>query len=299
MKKILFLLLVVFIACKKENAGVESEILGTILKTKAELESTGDSAGKTCKEKKCVFLAIWDFDGTILKGDSSEGLEENGKQVFPGLVEVGIKKGYSTEYQGDEGFKKAWEKYKQLEEEDKVKAYFYLPQIFAGAEEKTMLELSREHFQNVLKNYYFPSSVKIMTELKKAGIESRVISASASFFVESSLGTLPLEPGSINGVQVEIVEGKITNKEIYPLTYADGKREKLQSLVKDLLDSQKADSVYVLAGFGNSYHTDGPFLKYIAEQKLDAGKPISVMINGGKSPQEYTGIFKEVSFDIK
>lgn len=299
MKKILLMMLFILVSCKKESAGVESEILGTILKSKSELEGFKDSDGKTCREKKCLFLAIWDFDGTILKGDSSEGLEENGKQVFQGLVELGILKGYSAEYRGTEGYKQLWEKYRTLEETDKVAAYFLLPQIFAGTEEKTMFELSREHFKNVLKNYYFPSSVKIMTELKNSGIESRVISASASFFVEASRETLPLDEGSINGVRLEIVDGKITTKEILPLTYAEGKREKLQSLVREILDSKKADTVYVLAGFGNSYHTDGPFLKYIAEQKLDAGKPISVMINGGKSPAEYNGIFKEVSFDIK
>lgn len=299
MRKYLFLFMLVLIACKKESTGVETEILNTVLQTKSELEATKDSQGRTCKEKKCLFLAIWDFDGTILKGDSSEGLEENGKKIFSGLVELGILKGYSSGYSGEEGFKQLWEKYRKLEEVDKEKAYFLLPQIFAGTEEKTMIEFSKEHFKNVLKNYYFPSSIRIMTELKNAGIESRVISASASFFVEGSMGTLPLNEGSIHGVRVEVEEGKITTKEIYPLTYAEGKREKLQSIVKEILDSQKADSVYILAGFGNSYHTDGPFLKYIKEQNLEAGKPIAVMINGGKSPEEYTGIFKEVSFDLK
>ena len=299
MKKLILLILLGCIACKKEKLSIEEEILGKILSTKVEIEKAKDKDGKSCGEVKCLFLAIWDFDGTILKGDSSEGLEENGKQIFKGLVELGIQKGYSKEYQGEDGFSRLWKKYRELEEIDKVKAYFYLPQIFEGTEEKTMLEMSKEHFQNVLKNYYFPSSVKIMTELKKAGIESHVISASSSFFVSASLGTLPLEEGSINGVLLEIVDGKITRKEIYPLTYAEGKREKLQTLVNKLLEDKKADRVYVLAGFGNSYHTDGPFLKYIATQKLDAGSPISVMINGGSTPEEYKGLFKEVNFDVK
>ena len=57
--------------------------------------------------------------------------------------------------------------------------------------------------------------------------------------------------------------------------------------------------VFILAGFGNSFGTDGPFLKYISEQKFQVGKPISVMINGGNSPIKYEGKFKEVTFDLK
>ena len=55
--------------------------------------------------------------------------------------------------------------------------------------------------------------------------------------------------------------------------------------------------VFVLAGFGNSYGTDSPFLKYIVSQTLPAGKPVSVMINGGKAPTEYRGLFIQVRQD--
>ena len=99
------------------------------------------------------------------------------------------------------------------------------------------------------------------------------------------------------GIEVEIKNGIITPKEISPVTYADGKREKLIQIVANLLAEKKADKVFVLAGFGNSFHTDGPFLKYIAEQKIEAGKAITVMINGGEATSEYTGIFKEVIFE--
>jgi hypothetical protein len=53
--------------------------------------------------------------------------------------------------------------------------------------------------------------------------------------------------------------------------------------------------VYVLAGFGNSYGTDGDFLAYIARQKFPAGAPLAVMINGGPAPGAYQGLFREVS----
>lgn len=295
--KLLFLLLIL-LSCRKVDLKPETEIINRILSSKNQIESFKENDKVVCAEQKCLFIAFWDFDGTILKGDSSEGLKIDDREVFKGLVELGIRNGYSKEYKGEEGFNALWKKYRELEETDKVKAYFLLPQIFEGTSEETMLSLSKKHFNEVLKNYYFPSSVKIMGELQKAGIQSFVISASASFFVKASKDTLPLD-GTINGVEVEIADGKVTKKEIYPLTYAEGKREKLQQIVAELLKEHKADRIYVLAGFGNSYHTDGPFLKYIAEQKLEAGKPLSVMINGGTPPEEYKGIFHEVKFEIQ
>ena len=50
-----------------------------------------------------------------------------------------------------------------------------------------------------------------------------------------------------------------------------------------------------VAGFGNSYRTDGNFLRCVCSQPLPGGvKPISVMINGGAEPKEYKGLFKLV-----
>lgn len=101
------------------------------------------------------------------------------------------------------------------------------------------------------------------------------------------------------GIEMKISDGVITTEEIEPVTYAEGKTEKLKLIVNSLLEEKKAEQVFVLAGFGNSFHTDGPFLEYIAEQQLLAGKSTTVMINGGNTPEEYKGLFKEVSFDLK
>lgn len=47
----------------------------------------------------------------------------------------------------------------------------------------------------------------------------------------------------------------------------------------------------MLAGFGDSYGTDGPFLRFIATQHLPAGQPIAVFYDGGAEPAEYKGLF--------
>ena len=38
-------------------------------------------------------VVLWDFDGTILKGDCSEGLKEGDKTIYPGLAQFAIEHG--------------------------------------------------------------------------------------------------------------------------------------------------------------------------------------------------------------
>lgn len=299
MKLLKLIFLLFFITCGRSFDKQEKEILTTILNTKQEIESLKADNKALCADKKCLFLAFWDFDGTILKGDCSEGLKEKDKEVFKGLVELGILKGYAKDYKGEEGVNAFWKKYQELEAIDKKVAYVFLPKIFEGNDESVMQNLAKEHFKETLQKYYFPSSIRILEKLKEVGVQSYIISASATFFVKGSVGTTPVSPDSIYGIEMKIENGKILPTEIPPVTYAEGKREKIQQIVENILKEKKADKVFVLAGFGNSYHTDSAFLKYIAEQKLEAGKPISVMVNGGESPAEFKGLFKEVSFDVR
>ncbi|MBP7283739.1 MAG: haloacid dehalogenase-like hydrolase [Leptospiraceae bacterium] len=299
MKSQLTLLILLSLFCAKKEINPEQEILETILNSKKEIEAYKVENQVLCESSKCLFVAFWDFDGTILKGDCSEGLEENGKQVYEGLIELGVTKGYAKDYKGEEGLSGLRKEFARLEKTDIGQAYLFAPKIFAGNDVKTLQSFASGHFKEVLQKYYFPSSVQILNKLKEAGVKSYIISASADFFVKGSVGTIPVDLDSMNGIEMKIENGKTTSTEIPPITFAEGKRKKIELIVGKILQEKKADYVFILAGFGNSFRTDGPFLEYIAEQKLQAGKPISVMINGGNPPDEYKGKFKEVSFDLK
>ena len=61
-------------------------------------------------DPQAVPMAFWDFDGTIIKGDISEGLCENGRTLFKGLVERTIEEGLNTVYPPDGG----WAQYQAL-----------------------------------------------------------------------------------------------------------------------------------------------------------------------------------------
>src|SRR5882757_8621010 len=65
---------------------------------------TREAILKVSTNAEPVFAAFWDFDGTILKGDCSEGLVIGGKGVYPGLAQVCIEKGLSELYAPHGGF---------------------------------------------------------------------------------------------------------------------------------------------------------------------------------------------------
>jgi hypothetical protein len=272
------------------------EIVDSILNSKIAIERYLADNENLSKSTKPVFLSFWDFDGTILKGDCSEGLNEpNG---FKGLMELGVLNGYSAEFKGESGVKTFWKKYRDKESIDKKEAYVYLPRLFSGNKEETIVNLAKEHFNSVMRNFYFPSSLHILEQLKANGIDSYILSASAHFFIKGIVGTLPIDANHMFGIEMKILDGIITTEEIEPVTYAEGKTERLMQIVNSLIQDKKTEQVFILAGFGNSFHTDGHFLQYIAKQRLLAGQPTTVMINGGYAPEEYEGMFKEISFDL-
>lgn len=244
-----------------------------------------------CKNKQCTFLTFWDFDGTIIKGDCSDGLSENGKIVYRGIIDLAIEKGLSKKYQAAQGREKLYTEYEKLAKKDKKQALVHLALAFSGTREQDMLKLAQKHFQTKLKNYYFRESFMLLQQFKQVGIQSIVISASADFIVKGSQKTIPV--AQIHGIRIKTSKGIIDKKAIEPVTYAEGKRERLQQILDEY---GKKGPVFILAGLGNSYHTDAKFLQYIAKQKLPAGKPMVVMINGGTPPVEYQNAFKKVEF---
>jgi hypothetical protein len=69
----------------------------------------------------------------------------------------------------------------------------------------------------------------------------------------------------------------------------------VQEVVAETGREQPGKNVFVLAGFGDSYTTDGPFLKFIASQQLPDGKAISVFYDNTNAPAEYRGLFYQAS----
>jgi phosphoserine phosphatase len=267
----------------------DSRIIGQILQTRAAiLKSTGDT--------NAIFLAFWDFDGTTLKGDCSEGLRENGKVVYPGLAQLAIEHGLSKIYPREGGFEKFWNDYTNMDARiGHWLAYPFILQMLRGAEAGDVQQLSRDYFSGTLSNYLRASSVRIIRELERGGVQSHILTASAELFVQGASASLGIPTNHIHGIEVRIRDGCLTEELVYPVTWNIGKRQKVQEVVAELGRMQPGQSVFVLAGFGDSYNTDGPFLKFIASQPLPAGQAISVFYDNTNAPAEYRGLFYQAS----
>jgi phosphoserine phosphatase len=267
----------------------DSRIIGQILQTRAAIpKSTG--------ETNALFLAFWDFDGTTLKGDCSEGLREEGKLIYPGLCQLAIEHGLSEIYPREGGFDKFWFDYTNMDTRiGHWLAYPFIVQMLRGAKAEDVLQLSRDYFSGTLSNYLRASSVHIMRELQQGGVQSHIISASAGLFVQGVSASLGLPTNHIHGIELRIRDGRLTEELVYPVTWNIGKRQKILDVVAEFKRERPAQNVYVLAGFGDSYNTDGPFLKFIATQHLPAGQAISVFYDNTNAPTEYRGLFYQAS----
>jgi phosphoserine phosphatase len=271
----------------------DTHIVSHVLQTRdAILRSLGvtNAAGST------RFLAFWDFDGTILKGDCSEGLKDGATVLYPGLAQLAIEHGLSKVYPREDGFEHFWNDYTNMDARiGHWLAYPFIPQMLRGAKAEEVLRLSQHHFANTLSNYLMRSSLHIIRALEQGGVESHVISASADLFVKGAAESLSLPANHIHGIEVRLREGRLTEELMYPVTWNLGKLIKLQEIVGQLERDQPRKRVFVLAGFGDSYSTDGPFLKFIATQSLPAGKPIAVFYDSKSEPEEYRGLFYQAS----
>ena len=267
----------------------DSRIVNQILQTRAAiLKSTGDT--------NAIFLAFWDFDGTTMKGDCSEGLREEGKLIYPGLAQLAIEHGLSEIYPRQGGFEKFWCDYTNMDARiGHWLAYPFMLQMLRGAKAEDVLQLSRDYFSGTLSNYLRSSSVRIIRELERGGVQSHILSASAELFVQGVSASLGIPADHIHGIEVRIRNGRLTEELAYPVTWNIGKRQKVQDVVAETRRGRPGQNVFVLAGFGDSYHTDGPFLKFIASQQLPAGQAISVFYDNTNAPAEYRGLFYQAS----
>jgi hypothetical protein len=267
----------------------DTRIINRILQARDQISR---SFGATNSGPSPVFLVFWDFDGTILKGDCSEGLQVDGKWVYPGLAELAIERGLSSLYPPDRGFDRFWTDYTNMDARiGPWLAYPFIPQMLRGAKVDDVLQLSRRHFAGTLSNYFVSSSLKIIHALQQNGVEPHIVSASADLFVKGAAGSLGIPAHHIHGIEVRVRDGRLTEEIVYPVTWNVGKLEKIQAVVAQVERESPGRRAFILAGFGDSYTTDGPFLKFISKQSLPAGKPIAVFYDSRKEPDEYRGLF--------
>ena len=239
-------------------------------------------------DPQAVPMAFWDFDGTIIKGDISEGLCEDGRVLFKGLVERTIEEGLNTVYPPDGGWAQYRERdYPRMNAIGRWLSWPFNAQMYLGQSAARLDAFCAAECEKVYRKWYFASSVKMMRALDALGVENYVVSASPEVFVRAAAASLGLPPERFCGIRVEIDGGRMTTKVVYPVPNGEGKVENVRLFVL-----ARPHGVAV-AAFGNSYSTDGAFLRYVALQpSLPGGaQGTAVMINGGKTVPGYTEHF--------
>ena len=283
-----FILVVVFAAAalaRAESAEPHADgVIARVLENAAKIRAADPEA---------VPMAFWDFDGTVIKGDVSIGLVENGEVKFKGLIERTIESGLSSAYAKDGYAQFRDVDYPRLNQFGRWIAWPFLAQMFHGRSAAELDAFCAREAERVYRHWYFAASVKILQALEKAGVENYIVSASPEIFVRNMAGTLGLPRERMRAVRVEIDGGRMTTKVIHPIPAGEGKVENVRQIVL-----ARPHGVAV-AAFGNSYSTDGAFLRYVATQpSLPGGaKGTAMMINGNKTVPGYSEHFICVNQD--
>ena len=238
-----------------------------------------------------VPMAFWDFDGTILKGDMSTGwldVNHRGAEVYTGLFRACAEAGFSGVYTGSDGAGKfLYDDYPRLRGIGRWLALPAMAQVFKGADEVAMGAFCRRHAAAEFGPWVFASSRRILDDLSAAGVENYVISASPEIFVKAAcpIAGIPSERGT--GMKTAVAGGRITDRILYPLPMNEGKVDVLREVLRI------RPGAVAVAAFGNSYPSDGPFMRYVATSALPGGaRGVAVMINGGEAPAEFAGLFR-------
>lgn len=230
------------------------QILNTILQKK---EAIVQKEG----EEGLFFLTFWNFDNTILDGDSTEGSKDiYGRVIFKGLAQVVIESGLSKKYSS---FSDYLAVYEAMEKENAPKAYAYAAQILAGAKENDVRNLATAYFAKTLKPHLFAPSLELIQKLKEEGIEVIIITASPRLYVQGAAPLLGLSFNEVYGMETKVQKGIVTDQMVLPLTTGKGKIEKIEEIVRQ----KGAGKTFVLAGVGNHNSNDMPFLEWIAGQE--------------------------------
>ena len=278
---LLFAALAAFVSCRAAENHADA-VVARVLENVAKIKAANPAA---------VPMAFWDFDGTIIRGDISEGVEKvDGRfvKLYKGLVERTIEAGLNTVYPAKGG----WEQYSnhdypRMNEIGRWLSWPYNAQMYYGQSAAALDAFCEAECEKVYRKWYFASSMKIWRALAKAGVENHVISASPEIFVRNTAKSLGVQGCRCRGIRVVMDGGYLTSKIVYPIPNGEGKVENLREFVL-----ARPNGVAV-AAFGNSYSTDGAFLRYVATQpSLPGGaKGTAVMINGGKTVPGYTEHF--------
>ena len=252
---------------EKHVRGVVARILENVRKVRA-------------ADPEAVPMAFWDFDGTLIRGDSSIGTAVDKAVRYRGLLRAAIEEGFLPMYRGADGYRKWWGDYTRMMEIGPWLAQGYDAQMFTGVSAAELDAFCRKTIREErMDRWYFASSMAIWKALDEAGVENYVVSANIDALVRNMASTLGVSADRIRGTRTELDGGRWTTRLLQPIPYGEGKADLVRNLVR------ACPHGVAIAAFGNSYETDGAFLRHVATQpSLPGGAVGTAMMINGKNP---------------
>jgi phosphoserine phosphatase len=157
------------------------------------------------------YYAAFDADGTLWDSDL-------GEQFFQ----------YQIDHCDLESLKglDPWKYYNETKEVDPPKAYLWLAQISAG---QNLTQVRSWAQQAVEKGgaRVFESQKKWIAWLQQQGVEVFIVTASIQWAVEPAASLVGVDFDHVIGIQTAIKEGLVTDQQLGPITWRQGKAEAL------------------------------------------------------------------------
>ena len=154
------------------GGGEESHVAGIIAEVR-------DSVAKLRSvDPDAVPMAFWDFDGTIIKGDSGLDYEEGGKVCYRGLIPETIRAGVCPAYKGEDGVRRWKAEWSRMKEHGSWLSQGFDVQMYHGVEARVLDEFCERNLrENRMFDWFFTSSLAIWKALGELGVENYVVSA--------------------------------------------------------------------------------------------------------------------------
>lgn len=223
-------------------------------------------------QPKTHFVSFWDFDGTIIDGDISEGKKTDHRHGrYHGMVHRSIFSGLIDTYaSGEKGIADFFRDYR-----GDLESYYYLGGLYSNLsfERKSQIQqLTRDTYEEV-KKHFFDFSLDFLMFLFKEDIESYIISASPHIFVEEACEHLPVKREHIFGINLDEKDGK----KVDPIfNYREGKRERALNIL------QTHPHAFPILAVGNDWTADGSMIKLVCEKG-----GFGILINGLHDDNSY------------
>ena len=154
-------------------------------------------------------IAAFDADGTLWDTDAGEAF-------FDFQIKHCNLKGLPPD---------PWKYYLDGKATDPAKAYMWLAQISAGHSLKQVRDWASECVSKTNPYPVLKSQHEVIKVLRKLGFEIFVVTASVKWAVEPAARLVGVDQDHVLGITTEVVDGIVTNKPVYPVTWRKGKAE--------------------------------------------------------------------------